>query len=454
MKSGWTAGILAAAAVVWVHGAGRAQAPALPDNPAAQTSAQVAAIPDNPRPQTLPSTQGVTPGRGSSASTDAPADPDEPGATLPNKPSTTVDPETKAADTVAPDIIPETGPGGRVSLLRTNVRFVEVPFTVKDNKGQLVPGLTWRDVHVFENGVRKQLRLFTVDPYPLSVAFVVDQSLPYQTMKTVNIAMGAVQGAFTPYDEMAVFTYNNGTNMRTDYTGAQSPRLAAVLEQAKSEGREANFAALGNGPLEQNIYYNSGAAGNIDPNTNARHGTALPGSVNNLPKEQHPLNDAIFEAAHSLSTRPNGRRRVIYIVSDGRESGSKVKTKDLIRYLQTNNIAVYATVVGDSATPYIGFLDKYHIPFTMRENLLPQYAAATGGEAISEFRIKGIETSFQKIAEEVRIQYTAGYYSNEPFTDGKYRPLEVQVLRPGLDVIAKKGYYPSPEAIPAASQGR
>ena len=166
------------------------------------------------------------------------------------------------------------------------------------------------------------------------------------------------------------------------------------------------------------------------------------------------MNDAIFEAAHSLSTRPNGRRRVIYIVSDGRESGSKVKTKDLIRYLQTNNIAVYATVVGDSATPYIGFLDKYHIPFTMRENLLPQYAAATGGEAISEFRIKGIETSFQKIAEEVRIQYTAGYYSNEPFTDGKYRPLEVQVLRPGLDVIAKKGYYPSPEALPAASQAR
>ena len=142
-----------------------------------------------------------------------------------------------------------------------------------------------------------------------------------------------------------------------------------------------------------------------------------------------------------------GRRRIIYVVSDGRELGSKVKSKELIRFLQQNNIALYATVVGDSSTPYIGFLDKYHIPLTLKENVLPQYPSATGGQAISEFRVKGIETSFQKIAEQVRVQYTAGYYSTEPFIDGKYRPIEIRVLRPGLDVIAKKGYYPSPSVI-------
>ncbi len=170
-------------------------------------------------------------------------------------------------------------------------------------------------------------------------------------------------------------------------------------------------------------------------------------NTSSMPKEQHPLNDAIFEAAKSLSTRPNGRRRIIYVVSDGREAGSKVKSKELIRYLQTNNITVYATVVGTSATPYVGFLDKYHIPLTMKENVLPQYCSATGGQAISEFLVKGIETSFQKIAEDVRLQYTVGYYSTEPFIDGKYRPVEVRVLRPGLDIISKKGYYPNPSVI-------
>ena len=55
--------------------------------------------------------------------------------------------------------------------------FVEIPFTVKDNKGKLVSGLTWRDVRVYENNLRQQLALFTVDPFPLSVALVIDQSM-------------------------------------------------------------------------------------------------------------------------------------------------------------------------------------------------------------------------------------------------------------------------------------
>ena len=49
------------------------------------------------------------------------------------------------------------------------------------------------------------------------------------------------------------------------------------------------------------------------------------------------------------------------------------------------------------------------------------------------------------IAEDVRVQYTVGYYSHEPITDGKFRPVEVRVLRNGLDVVAKKGYYPTAE---------
>ncbi len=438
MKVSVQAGLLAAASLL--YGAGIASAQALPDGPAPQ---QQSAIPDGPRPNVLPQAVAVAPGKGASTSTEA-AQPDEPGA-----PGTTLGksqplPSNDIADTTAPDIIPETGAGGRVTTIRSTVNFVEVPFTVKDNKGQLVPALTWRDVRIFENGVRKQLRLFTVDPYPLSVAFIVDQSLPFQTMNTVNTALGAVQGAFTPYDEMAIFTYANGVRPRTDYTGAQSARINAVLDASKSTGREMTY--ISTGPLSQNVNLNNGQQNNTMPLVNGSHGDHQSGYTGYAPKETHTLNDAIFEAAKSLTTRKDGRRRIIYVVSDGKEAGSKVKSKELIKFLQTNKIALYATVVGDSATPYIGFLDKYHIPLTMRENVLPQYASATGGEAISEFRQRGIETSFAKIAEEVRVQYTAGYYSNEPLTDGKYRSLEVQVLRPGLDVIAKKGYYPTAKA--------
>ncbi|MBE7182156.1 MAG: VWA domain-containing protein, partial [Terriglobus roseus] len=323
---------------------------------------------------------------------------------------------------------------------------VEIPFTVKDKHGALVPALTWRDVQVYENGVRKHISLFSSDPYPLSVAFVIDQTLPFEVMKQVNYSLGAVQGAFSAYDEVAVFTYANGVSRRTTFTGAQSARLGAVLEQSKSSGREMNYVT--DGPLSQNVSINDGAQANLNPLGNATHGTRPTGVENNPVKESHPLYDAVFQAAQDLAKAGKGRRRILYVVSDGKESGSKIRERELVKYLQTHQIAVYGTVVGDSSTPYVGFLDKYHIPFTrLRDNALPRLAALTGGESLSEFRVRGIEDSFARIGDDVRLQYTVGYYSNEPLTDGKYRSVEVRVLKPDLDVVAKRGYYPTPESL-------
>ena len=139
---------------------------------------------------------------------------------------------------------------------------------------------------------------------------------------------------------------------------------------------------------------------------------------------------------------PRGRRRIVYVISDGKEYGSTAKFPGVVKYLQTNNIAVYGTLVGDPSIPGLGFLDRIHLPLQMRDNLLPLYAASTGGQTDAEFRVGGIESSFAKITEEVRTQYTVGYYTREPFIDGKYRQVEVKVLRPNLTVIAKAGLFP------------
>ncbi len=436
MKAGLAAVCVFAAVAGW--GSPFRGQQALPNSPQPQ------AIPDSPRPQTIPNLENVAPGKGSPASTsNVPAvDADgeaAPSASLPA--SRIASDDALPANEAAPDVRPELGPGGRVQTLRATVNFVQIPFTVKDKSGALVPALDWREVRVFENGLRKHISLYTSDPYPLSVAFVIDQTLPFDVMKRVNTALGALTGAFTPYDEMAVITYNNGPTLRTDYTGAQSPRITAVIERSKTTGREAQLYTP-DGPLSQTTLINGHQ---FDPNTSPVRNSNS--TFQAPPKETHALNDAILMAAQSLAKRPDIRRRVIYVISDGKEYGSTAKFKDNIHFLQTNKIAVYATIVGDSSTPYIGFLDHYHIPFTMKENILPQYTAQTGGEAILGFRQKEIETSFAKIAEDVRVQYTVGYYSNEPLTDGKFRTVEVKVLRPGLNVIAKRGYYPTPANV-------
>ena len=415
------------------------QQQAIPDSPKSQ-------IPDGPRPQALP-VQGTKPGMGTTPTDNGEAPDDQ------TAPATALSPATPKPEDGPPPIVPEAGKGTAafanadtpvgtdVQTIHVQTNFVEVPFMVKDKKGRQVPGLTWRDVRIYENGLRQQMALFTVDPFPLSVALVIDQSLTYDNMAKVNNALGALQGAFTPYDEVAVFTYNNGPRKRTDFTAGQSPRLNFVLDQSRTTGRDAIWADT-SGPMSQNINLNGGAQSYIDPNTNSTHGRSL-SNQQNVPREVHTLNDAILEAAIATSKAGPGRRRVVYVISDGKEYGSKAKYKEVVKYLQQNKIAVYGTLVGDSSQPVVGYLDKIHLPLTMRDNILPAYANDTGGQFDAQFRQKGIEASFAKIAEEVRTQYTVGYYTHQPFIDGKFRSLEVKVLRPDLQVIAKKGYYPT-----------
>jgi VWFA-related protein len=396
-----------------------------------QTIAEQQAIPDAPKPQALP-LGPIAPGKGTPQETPAPKDPDAPGTSLPSSPA---NPAVHEDDGEAPEL-PAAGEGAKQFTLAVQVNFVQVPFTVKDKKGALVPGLTWRDVRIYENGLRQKMALFTVDPFPLSVALVIDQSMPFDEMTKVNNALGALQGAFSDYDEVAVFTYNNGPQQQTDFTGGQSARLNAVLERSKAVGREPMMP--GGGPLAQTTNINNQ---NFDPNTApVRNHTGI---ELNAPREVHTLNDAILAAAQATTKAGPGRRRIVYVIGDGKEYGSTAKYKDVVKYLQTNKVAVYATLVHDLTIPGTGFIDRIHLPFQMRDNILPLYAGATGGQIDPETRTPGIARSFAKIAEEVRTQYTVGYYSHEPFVDGKYRKLEVKVLRPNLTVIAKEGYYPT-----------
>jgi VWFA-related protein len=404
---------------------------------------QQPAVPDAPTPQAptaLPGTEGpITPGSGStgappgSKSSSATGQPQPEQAQPPAPPSQPATVQQQVQTTP-----PEQGNGATARFV-VQVNFVEVPVTVKDSKGNLVAGLTWRDFTVYENNVRQQLRLFSVDPRPLSIAFVVDQTLPSNVMREVNESLGAIQGALTPYDEAALFTYTNGAKEWTGFTGAQGARLPAVLSLAQATGTDP-LVPINDGPMAGcNIRENGNC---VDPNLQPGRSTGNDTFIT-IPKEIHTLNDAILRAAKELSTRPKDRLRIIYVVSDGKEYGSKATWKEVVRYLQTNKIAVYATVVGDSARWGEEWLDRFHLPFTMYDNILYKYVANTGGDMYAEGGVNGIEKSYAKIADEARTQYTLGYLSHESIYDAKYRSINVIVNRPNVVVTAKPGYYPS-----------
>jgi VWFA-related protein len=422
-----TQGALAIALSLFLFGAAQQQSQQQPQQ-------QAPAIPDAPAPAGLSDLKDqVTPGSGSTEDSKQGQQPPQSQPTPPPTPSANV-----------PDVIqqgpPETPKPGEAPafLIHVPVNFIEVPVTVRDKKGQLVFGLTYRQFKIFEDGQRQRIAFFSVDPLPLSVAFVIDQSVPSDVMGKVNRSLAALTGAFSPADTVAVFTYDNGTQMMTDFTASQGTRLPEALARAKKEGRDMGMP-ISTGPLATGMMINGQVP---DPNVAPQRGNSS--GIVIAPKEVHPLNDAILEAARALAKQPKGRRRILYVITDGKESGSKASQKEVIRYLLTNEISVYGTMVGDSATWGIGYLDRLHLPLLPTNNVMPKYALSTGGSLDAELSENGIQLSFARITESVRTQYTLGYYSHSPAISGKHHSIDVHVEGiPGLDVTAKEGYYPS-----------
>jgi len=214
-----------------------------------------------------------------------------------------------------------------------------------------------------------------------------------------------------------------------------------VLSLAQATGSDPMVPVNTADPLGMgcSIYQNGNCADpNLQPGKSTQPITGL-----SLPKDIHTLNDAILLAAKELSTRPKERLRAIYVISDGKEYGSKASWKEVVKYLQTNNIAVYATVVGQSARWGEGRLDRFHLPFEAYDNILYKYTSYTGGDMFSERGVNNIEKSYAKITDEARNQYTLIYASHIPVYDDRYRNIDVRVDRPDMVVTAPPGYYPS-----------
>ena len=161
------------------------------------------------------------------------------------------------------------------------------------------------------------------------------------------------------------------------------------------------------------------------------------------PKEAHVLNDAILRAALDLAKRDRTRRKVIFVISDGREYGSTAHYEDVRKLLLSQNITIYALGVDTAAIPVYDRLNRVRLPGFGYGDILPKYVSDTGGEMFAEFSRDSIEQAYAKITEVARNQYTLGY-NTKVTPSSTYRAIDVHVHRPDLAVTAKGGYYPLP----------
>src|SRR5882672_9269852 len=417
----------------------------IPDAPSASRPVPPPALPTS----SPPADQGAPP---ESSSTDEP--PPQPKETAPtvNEPPHSVpgDADQKTSPPPMPPVktvpegsVPTDTDSTREDLFTINrvLNYVTVPVTVKDNDGRLVAGLLPKDFTVLENGQPQTLKFFTSDPFPLSAAVVFDLGMPDAGVRKIQETLPALQGAFSQFDEIAIYTYSSTVSRVSDFS-AIGQQLTAVLNQIKTYSGRNNGAPVTGGPL-----------GPQGPMINGHPIDSPIQPVMTPPKESHVINDAILMAARDLAKRDRQRRKIIFVISDGREIGSSASYADTLKVLLTQSVIVYAVGVEGAAIPGYGKLQKIHIPkldvpgvasFNFGYgNILPKYVNATGGGTVYAENAKAdIEKAYARAIGDARNQYTLAY-SAKPGAGG-YREIEVRVRRPDVKVYSKAGYYPLP----------
>ena len=388
--------------------------------------------------------------------------PDAPSAVRPPQPFPAPAPGSTpppAAPAEQPTVNPETGnevpppppgpkiteapPGGAPNVpgsprddlykLVVTTNFVMVPVTVKNAAGTMVDGLLAKDFTVYEDGEPQKLTFFTSDPFPLTAAVVVDLSMSDKDVKQVEQTLPALVGAFGQYDEVAVFSYASSVQQLQDFTAVNSERLTASMRKLKQRSGRTGGIPVTSGPL---------ATG---PTINGRPSNEGAQPRPTYRPQAHVLNDAILAAANDLARRDPTRRKVIFVIGDGREYNSDASYQEVLRVLLEHQITVYAVGVGNAALPGYAQAERIRVPGQGYGNILPKYASATGGEMLAELSQAAIERAYSRLTEQARNQYTLGYLTRAT-PSSTYRTIEVVVNQPFLKVHAKAGYYPLPPA--------
>jgi Ca-activated chloride channel family protein len=134
------------------------------------------------------------------------------------------------------------------------------------------------------------------------------------------------------------------------------------------------------------------------------------------------LYDAV-DFAYQLMKRIRGRKAII-LFTDGGDTWSKATLKSTLRDATELDALVYTIHYGDA--PSVDYLSSM--------------AEKTGGHFYQATDIEMIKQAFVAVAEELRRQYSIGYYPAKEARRGEERQIKVKVNRPGVGVRTRKSY--------------
>lgn len=270
--------------------------------------------------------------------------------------------------------------------MRSDVNLVVLHISVLDEKGQFVPGLAMKDFRVYEDNVLQKISVLRQEDAPVSMGLLVDNSDSMEEKRAqVNAAALALVAASNPDDEEFVAHFNDGYELDTDFT-ADLGVLRKALDHTESRGSTAFYDAM----------------------------------VNSLEHLKGGYRD----------------KKVLIIVTDGEDNTSKYSLAEALEVAKRSSAIIYA----------IGLLHQEAPESAERaRHALLALTQATGGSAYFPEKVDEVKSICTMIAQDIRHQYTLGYYPTNTKKDGTSRSLRVEVLPEAgggkLTVRTRTGYF-------------
>lgn len=303
----------------------------------------------------------------------------------------------------APQAPPQT-PIQQDRPIRVGVSLVNVFATVRDGKRRLVPDLTQEEFRVLEDGVPQKIEFFSRETsLPINVGILIDTSGSVDRVLEAEkeAASRFLRRVLRPKDLAFVINFDVDVDLLSDFS--QDP---AHLDRAIRRARI-------NAP---------GSPVNAGPFPRIQSGGTK-------------FFDAVYLACTEKLAGEVGRKAII-VLTDAVDTGSRVKLEEAMEAAQRTDTVVHILHVQDSQ--FYGFGGG-------GEGVAKKLAEETGGRAIFINSEKKLEEAFDQISEELRSQYTLGYYPANNARQGKFRKLKVETTRNDTKVLARKGYYEASE---------
>ena len=266
-----------------------------------------------------------------------------------------------------------------------NVDLVVLHATVRDRKGQFASGLREQDFEVYEDGVRQSIRLFRHEDIPVTVGLVVDHSGSMRRKLSDVLAAARIFVQFSnPEDEMFVVNFNE--NVSLGLPGAirftnRSDELERAISSTPATGKTA-------------------------------------------------LYDAVVKARERLQAGSRDKK-VLIVISDGGDNASASNLAQVLKLAEQSPTLVYAIGIFDKDDP------------DQNPNVLKRLARATGGEAFFPVQLNEVVATCERIARDIRHQYTIGYVSSSAAQPGVFRNIRLVAGAAGkskLLVRTRSGY--------------